>query len=129
AVLETTDDLPASADIVVVGAGPIGLATAYYLVEAGVEKICVIDRGDLLGEAGGANAGGLWFAHQSVAKGAEAAASLLADSAALYDDLEDRFDFDRTFGGLMELAESSDDLDVAHRRAAAARAAGFEAEV
>lgn len=129
AVLEDSDEAPASADIVVVGAGTIGLATAYYLVEAGVENVCVIDRGDLLGEAGGANAGGLWFAHQAVAKGAAASIPLLAESAALYDELEDRFSFDRTYGGLLELIENSDALAVAQGRAAAARRAGFEAEI
>lgn len=115
--------------MVVVGAGPIGLATAYYLVEAGVGNVCVIDRGDLLGEAGGANAGGLWFAHQSVAKGAAAAIPLLAESAALYDELEDRFAFDRTFSGLLELIEDSEGHAVAKSRAEAARRAGFEAEI
>jgi glycine/D-amino acid oxidase-like deaminating enzyme len=129
AILDASDEAPASADIVVVGAGPIGLATAYYLVEAGVENVCVIDRGDLLGEAGGANAGGLWFAHQAVAKGAAAAIPLLAESAALYDELEDRFAFDRTYGGLLELIEDSDGQAIAKSRAVAARRAGFEAEI
>ena len=129
ATLAASDEAPASAEIVVVGAGPIGLATAYYLVEAGVENVCVIDRGDLVGEAGGANAGGLWFAHQSVAKGAAAAIPLLADSAALYDELEDRFTFDRIYGGLLELIEDEPAHAVAKGRAAAARRAGFEAEI
>ncbi len=129
AVLEASDEVPASADVVVVGAGPIGLATAYYLTEAGVGNVCVIDRGDLLGEAGGANAGGLWFAHQSVAKGTTAAIPLLAESAALYDELEDRFVFDRTYGGLLELIEDPDAQAVAKSRAAGARRAGFEAEI
>lgn len=129
AVLEASDEAPASADVVIVGAGPIGLATAYYLTEAGVGNVCVIDRGDLLGEAGGANAGGLWFAHQSVAKGAAAAIPLLAESAALYDELEDRFAFDRTYGGLLEFIEDADAHAVAKSRAIAARRAGFEAEI
>jgi glycine/D-amino acid oxidase-like deaminating enzyme len=127
--LEASDEAPASADIVVVGAGPIGLATAYYLAEAGVGNICVIDRGDLLGEAGGANAGGLWFAHQSAAKGFAAALPLLAESAALYDELEDRFAFDRTYGGLLELIEGQNGPAIANGRAVAARRAGFEAEI
>jgi glycine/D-amino acid oxidase-like deaminating enzyme len=129
AVLDASDEAPASADIVVVGAGPVGLATAYYLVEAGVGNVCVIDRGDLLGEAGGANAGGLWFAHQSVAKGSAAAIPLLTESAALYDELEDRFPFDRTYSGLLELIENQDAHGIATGRAVAARRAGFEAEI
>ena len=129
AVLETSDEAPTAADIVVVGAGPIGLATAYYLVDAGVENVCVIDRADLLGEAGGANAGGLWFAHHSVAEGAAGAIPLLAESAVLYDELEDHLAFDRTYGGLLELIEDQDSHSIAVERAAAARRAGFEAEI
>jgi glycine/D-amino acid oxidase-like deaminating enzyme len=124
--LEASDELPASADVVVVGAGLIGLATAYYLVAAGVSNVCVVDRGDLLSEASGANAGGLWFAHQSLAAGS--AIGLVHEGAALYDALEDEFSFDRTCGGALELVQSEAAIPAAKQRTAAIRKAGFEAE-
>ena len=49
--LKQSDDPPPSAEVVVVGAGLIGLATAFYLVERGVRDVCVIDRGPALSEA------------------------------------------------------------------------------
>ena len=64
-LLGESDALPAKADIAVIGAGIIGLMTAYYLDAAGAGKIAVIDMGTAAGEASGANAGGLWFAQQS----------------------------------------------------------------
>lgn len=126
ATLEASDELPLSADVVVVGAGLIGLATAYYLVDAGVSNVCVIDRGDLLSEASGANAGGLWFAHQSLAAGP--AVSLLHEAEALYDALEEEFSFDRTGGGALELIETEAAVPAARQRTAAIRKASFEAE-
>lgn len=125
-ILDTSDELPSSADVVVVGAGLIGLATAFYLVKSGVGNVCVIDRGDLLSEASGANAGGLWFAHQSLTAGP--ALALVSEGAVLFDNLEDEFSFDRTCGGVLELIEPVADISAAKRRAAAIRKAGFEAE-
>jgi len=43
-LLDASDELPVTADVAIVGAGLIGLTTSYYLSEAGVENICVIDR-------------------------------------------------------------------------------------
>ena len=68
-VLNESQPLPDSADVVIVGAGMIGLATAYYLARAGRKNICILDRGTALGEASGANAGGLWFGQQSAELG------------------------------------------------------------
>lgn len=124
--LEASDELPLSADVVVVGAGLIGLATAYYLADAGVSNVCVIDRGDLLSEASGANAGGLWFGHQSLAAGP--AVPLLQEGEALYDGLEEKFSFDRTCGGVLELIDVAAAVPAARQRTATIRKAGFAAE-
>jgi glycine oxidase len=121
----SSDPLPQSADVVVVGAGLIGLSTAYYLTEAGLNDVCVIDRGPALGEASGANAGGLWFAQQSAELGA--VSSLAKTSSRLYDELAARFPFDLERCGLLQLlfegsvSEASVQFD-------AVRSAGFRAE-
>jgi glycine/D-amino acid oxidase-like deaminating enzyme len=100
-VLRTSDTLPQTAAVVVVGSGLIGLAIAYYLTEAGEKNVCVLDRGLALGEASGANAGGLWFAQQSPELGP--VSSLAKTSSNLYDELGERFPFDLDRCGLLDL--------------------------
>jgi glycine/D-amino acid oxidase-like deaminating enzyme len=123
-VLRTSDPLPKSAGVVIVGSGLIGLAVAYYLTEAGRKDLCVIDRGLALGEASGANAGGLWFAQQSPELGP--VSSLSKTSSRLYDELGSRFAFDLERCGLLDLLfeESAD----AGSQLTAVRDAGFRVE-
>jgi sarcosine oxidase subunit beta len=47
------------ADIVIVGAGILGLSIAYHLAERGVTGITVVDKGYLCGGASGRNGGGV----------------------------------------------------------------------
>jgi len=47
------------ADVVVVGAGIMGLAIAYHLAELGMTKVTVVDRSYLCGGASGRNGGGV----------------------------------------------------------------------
>jgi glycine/D-amino acid oxidase-like deaminating enzyme len=123
-LLQASDPLPRSAGVVIVGAGLIGLAAAYYLTEAGVDDICVIDRGPALGESSGANAGGLWFAQQSPELGS--VSSLAKTSSRLYDELGSRFSFDQERCGLLDLAfEESAEAD---SPLSAVRDAGFRVE-
>lgn len=65
AELQPVDELPARADVVVLGGGIVGLAIAHALVERGVRDVLVLERGRLLSEASGANAGGVWLNQQS----------------------------------------------------------------
>ena len=126
-LLQTTDSLPTRTETVIVGAGLIGLATAYYLVEAGARRICLLDRAGPAGEASGANAGGLWFAQQSPELGP--ITGLAALSNRLYDELAQRFAFDMKRRGVLELAyDESQEADGAER-AEKMRHAGFRAEM
>lgn len=50
-------DLPASADIVIIGAGIMGSSIAYHLAERGVENIVVLER-DFIGRGATADAAG-----------------------------------------------------------------------
>lgn len=121
ALLETSDAVPPTADVLILGAGNIGLATAWYLTEAGVSGICVLDSWAPLSGASGANAGGLWFAQQSTEMGP--LGPLAKASSRLYDELPSALgaDFDLRRCGLLELGSNADPI-------AAVRAAGFRAE-
>lgn len=121
ALLETSDPAPRTADILILGAGNIGLATAWYLTEAGVSGICVLDSQAPLSGASGANAGGLWFAQQSPELGS--LGPLAKVSSRLYDELPSALgaDFDLRRSGLLELGSTTDPI-------ATVQAAGFRAE-
>ena len=125
--LGESDALPKTAEIVIVGAGMIGLATAYYLSAEGISDICVLDRETALGEASGANAGGLWFGQQSPQMGP--LVPLAHASSRLYDDLAASglaFDFRST--GLLELLSTEEDQERADQLLPAVRQNGFRAE-
>jgi glycine oxidase len=124
-VLEQSDALPKTASVAIAGAGLIGIAIAYYLTEAGVRDICLLDAGTALGEASGANAGGRWFAQQSVELGP--VAPLAAASSRLYDQLAARFDFEFERPGLIELLETGESAEV-NTRIEATKKAGFPVE-
>src|ERR1700752_1651172 len=47
------------ADVVVIGAGIMGLSIAYHLAEQGVTNVTVVDRSYLCGGASGRNGGGV----------------------------------------------------------------------
>src|SRR5580698_11170020 len=47
------------ADVVIVGAGIMGLSIAYHLAARGTTRVTVIDRGYLCGGASGRNGGGI----------------------------------------------------------------------
>jgi len=57
------------ADVVVIGAGIMGLSVAYHLAEMGVTNVTVVDRGYLCGGASGRNGGGVraqWSSENNV---------------------------------------------------------------
>ncbi len=125
-VFQTSDELPSTAEVVIVGAGMIGILTAYFLVKAGVSGICIVDRGSALGEASGANAGGLWFAQQSLELGP--IATLAAASSRLYDELGAEFSFGFERGGMLELLDTEEPRAAADKKIAAVKEAGFRVE-
>ncbi len=58
-VLGPQQPLPAKAEIVILGAGIMGLSIAYQLARRGVRDVVVIDRGYLANGASGRNGGGI----------------------------------------------------------------------
>lgn len=124
-VLAASDAAPAAVDVAVVGAGLIGLWTARELVRAGVQKVAVVDRGPIAGEASGANAGGLWYAHEAL--DSDVLAALGRESGEAYRRLADEFEFDHARRGMIELdlrAEQPETL----ARAEKLQQAGYRAE-
>ena len=58
---ETSPGLPASSDVVIVGAGIAGIAAAWYLNQAGIE-VTVCEKGRIAGEQSSRNWG--WIRQQ-----------------------------------------------------------------
>jgi sarcosine oxidase subunit beta len=57
------------ADVVIVGAGIMGLSIAYHLASRGITRVTVVDQGYLCGGASGRNGGGVraqWSSEQNV---------------------------------------------------------------
>ena len=121
-------------DVLVVGAGIVGTATAYFLARAGVE-VCVVDRYDPGTQASGRNAGSLHLQMSStdakVVEGADAlVASLrfLAGGVETWKELSTSLDRDIELaitGGLM-VAETDDQLRFLEHKAKRERAQGLE---
>src|SRR3990170_7031679 len=56
------EDLPSTADVVIIGGGVMGASTAYHLALAGWKDIVLLERGELLGQgATGRCAGGVRY--------------------------------------------------------------------
>src|SRR5699024_2133374 len=53
----SANDLPASADVVIIGGGVMGVSTAYYLAKAGVTDVVVVEK-DALGSGSTCKAAG-----------------------------------------------------------------------
>jgi glycine/D-amino acid oxidase-like deaminating enzyme len=112
------------ADVVVVGAGVVGAACAYYLSQAGV-GVTVVDRGSVAGGTSGRGEGNLLVSDKS--PGPEL--SLALCSLQLWEDLASRldgFEYERK-GGLVVTATEAG-LAALHELAAAQRDAGVDVE-
>ncbi|MBI1356120.1 MAG: FAD-dependent oxidoreductase [Acidobacteria bacterium] len=125
--LAASDEPPARAEVVIVGAGLIGLSTAFYLTEAGLRDIVILDRKGPLGEASGANAGGLWYGHES--PGAGPLEGLAKLSSRLYQDWAERFPCDLTRRGVLDLLYDDADLERGRSAVEAMVRAGYQGDL
>lgn len=132
--------LPRETDVVVVGGGLVGVATAYYLAREGVDVV-LLERSELNREASGTNAGSFHFQiaiHQLSARETESSRARLlsdvrldADAARLWLALEDELDGPlgvHTIGGLM-VAETPEELQILHDKHLIEEEAGLETHV
>src|SRR6201987_4306117 len=116
----------AAYDVVIIGAGGHGLATAYYLArEHGIRNVAVLERGWL----GGGNTGRNTTIIRSNYLFAESAA-LYDHSVKLWESLSQGLNYNVMFSqrGVMMLAHTVYDKKVAKRHGHANRAAGFDNE-
>ena len=125
AALLSSDALPATADVAIIGAGLVGLCTALSLSRRGVRRLVVIDRGCVCGESTGSSAGGLWPAHECRSFGSP---EIVRSAAARHAALREQFPCDYAPSGLLELVARKDAASAAER-ADRTREAGFEAEL
>ncbi|MEO1191056.1 MAG: FAD-binding oxidoreductase [Pseudomonadota bacterium] len=107
AVPTYTDAPPAAADVVVIGAGVIGMATAYYLAKAGV-SVLVCEKGVVAGEQSSRNWG--WIRQQGRDP---AELPVMMESIRLWDGLaaETGEDFGFVRGGCLYMAEKEEELE------------------
>ena len=114
-------------DVVIVGAGGHGLATAYYLAkEHGVRNVAVLEKGWL----GGGNTG----RNTTIIRSnylQDASAAIYEKSRGLYETLSQELSFNIMFSprGVMMLCQTEHELRAMRRTAHANRLAGIETEL
>jgi glycine/D-amino acid oxidase-like deaminating enzyme len=134
-----TDSVFAETDVLVIGAGIYGCATAYFLSRLGVD-VMVVDAGDIGAGASGANAGNLHLqlspfsnANKSPEWIVEFARTLpfFVEALALWKRLGDELDCDierRCPGGIM-VAETDHQMQILREKGALERAHGLPIEM
>jgi sarcosine oxidase subunit beta len=112
-------------DVVVVGGGGHGLATAYYLAhEHGVRNVAVLERGWL--------AGGNMARNTTIIRSnylVEASAAIYEHALSLWEGLAEALDYDLMFSqrGVLNLAHTPQDVREGVRRVGANRLSGIDA--
>ena len=133
------DDLPTTADVVVVGGGLLGAATSYWLARAGVQVV-LLEAGQLAGGASGRNGGfvvaGTAAAYpEAIEQHGHAAAravwQLTLETRALLRQTlaEEAIDCDYREPGLLHLALGDSQLDRLARIVAAQRADNLDVKL
>jgi glycine/D-amino acid oxidase-like deaminating enzyme len=140
--MPATSSRPRKTDVLVIGGGILGCATAYYLTRSG-RDVLLVERGELNREASGANAGSLHiqihgshfrFQYLEHPRAAErqaffaASNRLFIDAARVWAGLEHELDADlgvRIKGGLM-VAQTPAELEVLRAKVAYERSIGLD---
>jgi len=123
--LLASDPLPATADVVVVGAGLVGLCAALSLRRRGVDKVVVMDRRSVCGESTGASAGGLWPGHECLTL---ASPDIARNARDLHAALREEFACDYVGCGVLRLMDEGE-ASRGLARVERTRKAGFAAEL
>jgi len=113
-------------DVVVVGGGGHGLATAYYLAKTfGIRRVAVLEKGWIGGGNSGRNTTAIRSNYYY-----RASARMYEHSLKLYEGLSRELNYNVMFSqrGMITLAHSPHDLELAHRQAGAMRLNGVDAE-
>lgn len=125
-MLWRTPDPQSSYDVVVIGAGGHGLATAYYLARNhGLRNVAVLERGWL--------AGGNMARNTAIVRSnylLDASAGIYEHALRLWEGLSEELDYDIGFSqrGVLNLAHNLSDVREGRRRANANQLNGIDAE-
>ncbi len=119
-------ELRDSYDVVIIGGGTHGLATAYYLTKLGVKSVAVIEKGYMGSGAAGRNTA-ILRSNYRTAEGAK----FYEQSLQMYDRLSLELDFNLLFAkqGHLTLAHSDRAVFVMEERAEVNRLLGIDSEV
>ena len=120
------EDLKRGYDVVIIGAGVHGLATAYYLAQQGVRKLAVLDKGYL----GGGNSGRNTAILRANYRTAEAI-PFYQESLKLYQELSATLGYNLLFSqqGHMTLAHTDATLNGLRERAEANKVLGVQSQM
>ena len=126
-------------NILVIGGGIIGTATAYFLAKEGIE-VMIVDRDVANGQASGGNAGSLHlqlmsfdFSDETSTEKSPAASALRLQAMGVdtWRNLEHKFgaDFELEITGGIMVAKNMRDLEFLRKKAALERSCGIEVEI
>ncbi len=124
--MSSTRDLPAAADVVIVGGGVIGLSTACHLAEAGVERVVLLERGAFGGGSTCKAAGGVRASFSD-----EVNVALGLRSLETFETFAERYgqEIDLHQPGYLFLIDREDDLQVFRANAELHRSMGVESHL
>jgi sarcosine oxidase subunit beta len=108
-----------TADVVIIGGGIVGIATAYFLSDAGVRDIVVVEQGTVGGGATGRAAGVML-----VQAGSETSLRLQLEAIAVHQQLRDEAGTDLHASGSLLLFRSAGAAQTARARLAFHEACG-----
>ncbi len=119
-------DPKSSYDVIIIGGGGHGLATAYYLAKNyGIRRVAVLEKGWIGGGNSGRNTTAIRSNYYY-----RASARLYDHSLRLYEGLSRQLNYNVMFSqrGMISLAHSSHDVELAHRQIGAMRLNGVDTE-
>ncbi len=113
-------------DVIIIGGGGHGLATAYYLAKTfGIQRVAVLEKGWIGGGNSGRNTTAIRSNYYY-----RASANLYDYSMRLYEGLSRELNYNVMFSqrGMISLAHSLHDVELAHRQIGAMRLNGVDSE-
>ncbi len=114
-----------TADIVIIGGGIMGCATAYYLAKEGLKAI-VIEKSDIGGEASGSNGGGVRQSARNLKE-----MPLAIESIKMYEGLHEELGMDVEYvqQGNLRLCTNDEELDTMRKSVENQKTSGLKLEM
>lgn len=117
--------MPETADVVIVGGGVMGCATAYYLAKEGLKPV-VIEKSDIGGEASGSNGGGVRQSARNLKE-----MPLAMESIRMYGELHEELGMDVEYvrRGNLRLCTTEQEVEAMRQAVENQKAVGLELEM